>query len=85
MDLPDVESSGIQWYFLATNDSANCDDLTEGSFGTEITMSDRIMFSGDNRELMISSVDYVDEGCYSVRVENTAGFDTATAWLDVQG
>ena len=56
----------------------------EGSaeFGQEILEGE---FSADRRTLTFSSLEYSNEGIYTVVVENLAGFDYTRIWLDVQG
>ena len=50
--------------------------------GKEILVGE---FSNDRRTLTLSSLEYEDEGIYTVVVENLAGEDYTRICLDVQG
>ena len=52
------------------------------SMGKEISEGE---FSNDRRTLTLSSLEYGDEGIYTVVVENLAGEDYTQMCLDVQG
>ncbi len=84
-DLPPVAPSGIQWFFLATDGTANCDKLTSDGFGSEIVGTDAISFSESRRVLFVDPVGYANEGCYTVRAVNTAGSDATTVQVNIEG
>ena len=95
--LPPVERNDIHWHFISYDSTFGSGSVSGSGIGSgigdeedviEIEIEEgtpRISFSEDGLSLTISELQYVDEGVYTVTVENKAGADTAMAAIFVQG
>ena len=86
--LPPVERNDIHWYFSGSGSGSGVGSGDEEDIfiGIEILEgSPQITFSEDGLSLTISELQYMDEGVYTLTVENPTGSDIAMAAVFVQG